>query len=100
MADKIITWKRMWISERRIPEGMQGKKKKIVSWLNDEGVQLAVREYMAGAGEGILALGLAKAITADIKLAEAEKHLVDTLEDDSRVADRELEGKGKKGIGA
>ncbi|PUU82631.1 hypothetical protein B9Z19DRAFT_1061657 [Tuber borchii] len=100
VANQIVTWERMWISERRIPEGMQGKKNKIVSWLNGEGVELAVREYMPAAGEGISALGLAKAITAYIEVTEAEKDLVNALEDDIGVVEREPRSKGKKGIGA
>ena len=31
VAEKIVTWERMWIAERRIPEGMQGKKKKLLA---------------------------------------------------------------------
>ena len=34
-----------------IPEGKQGCFQKIKSWLVDEGVELAVRGYLSGAGE-------------------------------------------------
>ena len=55
---------------------------------------------MSGAGEGISALGLAKAITVYVEAAEVERDLVDAFADDGGVADREPNGKGKKGIGA
>jgi hypothetical protein len=50
-ARKIITWELTWIKERTIEEGKQGCWAKVKSWFNDEGVQLAVREWLAGAGE-------------------------------------------------
>ena len=50
-ARKIIEWEGMWIRERIIPEGKRGSHPRTFSWFNDEGVQLAVREWCAGAGE-------------------------------------------------
>ena len=48
---------------RNIGEGRKGCYSKTESWLNDEGVQLAVREWLAGATEGELTgYGLAKAV--------------------------------------
>jgi hypothetical protein len=47
-ARKIIHWERTWVSERSIEEGRQGCYSKVQSWLNDEGVQLAIRDYLAG----------------------------------------------------
>ena len=40
-----------WIQERKISEGKQGCNAKVSSWFNDEGVQMAVREWCAGVGE-------------------------------------------------
>jgi hypothetical protein len=50
-ARKIVKWEGIWIRERHIPEGKRGCFAKVFSWFNDEGVQLAVREWCAGAGE-------------------------------------------------
>jgi hypothetical protein len=47
MARKIIHWEREWMDHRRIPEGNQGCFVKSSSWFNDEGVEAAVREYIA-----------------------------------------------------
>jgi len=52
VAEKIITWECSWINNRIIPEGRQGRHEKISSWFNDENVMLAVREHIAGYGEG------------------------------------------------
>jgi hypothetical protein len=43
-ARKIIAWERSWLNSREIEEGRRGCYTKTRSWLNDEGVQLAVRE--------------------------------------------------------
>lgn len=50
-ARKLVEWEGTWIRERKISEGRQGCNAKITSWFNDEGVQMAVREWCAGAGE-------------------------------------------------
>ena len=50
-ARKLFEWERTWIQERKISEGKQGCNAKVSSWFNDEGVQMAVREWCAGAGE-------------------------------------------------
>jgi hypothetical protein len=50
-ARKVVEWERSWIRERKIPEGKRGCFAKTFSWFNDEGVQIAVREWCAGAGE-------------------------------------------------
>jgi hypothetical protein len=48
-ARKILQWTRRWILERKIEEGRQGCFSKTASWFNDEGVHLAIRDYLAGA---------------------------------------------------
>lgn len=53
-AEKLVTWERMWIEDRQIPNGKQGCFAKSKSWFNDEGVMLAAREYLSGAGESKL----------------------------------------------
>lgn len=50
-ARKIVTWERTWISERTIDEGRRSCFGKSKSWFEDEGVQLAIREWLSGAGE-------------------------------------------------
>ena len=50
-ARRVVEWEGLWIRERNIPEGRQGCFAKVFSWFNDEGVQIAVREWCAGAGE-------------------------------------------------
>jgi len=51
-ARKIVSWEISWVQERTIEEGRRGCFAKVRSWLNDEGVQLAVCEWISGAGEG------------------------------------------------
>lgn len=61
-ARRLIIWEKTWIAELKIEEGRQGCFAKIKSWLNDEGVALAARDWIANVGEHITAYGLAKAI--------------------------------------
>lgn len=62
-ALRIIHNEREWIQTRTMSSGQQGKSRHLVSLLNDEGTQLAVREYLAGAGETVTAHSLAVAIS-------------------------------------
>ena len=50
---KVVSWELTWLSQRYIPEGKQGCFGKSQSWFEDEGVQLAVREWISGAGESL-----------------------------------------------
>jgi hypothetical protein len=50
-AEKLVAWERNWMDKRHIPNGKQGCLAKTKSWFNDEGVMLAAREYLSGAGE-------------------------------------------------
>ena len=50
-AEKLVSWEISWRRNRTIPKGKQGCFQKVKSWLTDEGVELAVREYLSGAGE-------------------------------------------------
>jgi uncharacterized protein YciI len=50
-GEQLVKWERGWIQDRCIPEGSQGMHAKVSSWFNDEGVQIAVREWCAGQGE-------------------------------------------------
>lgn len=47
-ARKIVVWERTWLQDRQINVGKHGCFSKTSSWLNDEGVQLAVREWLSG----------------------------------------------------
>jgi hypothetical protein len=51
-AQNIVQWEGTWVRDRDIETGSQGCFSKVQSWFNDEGVHLAVREYLAGAKEG------------------------------------------------
>ncbi|RPB21874.1 hypothetical protein L211DRAFT_888332 [Terfezia boudieri ATCC MYA-4762] len=62
-AKCLRSWERSWISSRYIKVGLKGKNKSAYSWLEDEGVLLAMREYIASVGEKLTSLGLAQAIT-------------------------------------
>jgi len=50
-ARMIVTWEREWIAHRERQVGCFAKTR---SWLNDEGVQLHVREWLEGAKEILL----------------------------------------------
>jgi hypothetical protein len=50
-AERLVSWEISWRKDRTIPRGKQGCFQKVKSWLTDEGVELAVREYLSGAGE-------------------------------------------------
>jgi len=52
-AQKLVTWELQWILEGKIEEGRRGCYAKTRSWFNDEGVQIAVREWLAGMGESM-----------------------------------------------
>lgn len=78
-ANQIIRWEKTWISERRIEEGRQGCHRKIKSWLNDEGVALAVRNWISNTGEQVTAYGLAKAIGEYLNLRESISALQETF---------------------
>jgi hypothetical protein len=47
MARKIINWEREWMDHRNISVRNQGCFVKSSSWFDDEGVEVAVREYIA-----------------------------------------------------
>ena len=50
-AEKLVSWEISWRKSRIIPEGKQGCFQKIKSWLTDDRVELAIREYLSGAEE-------------------------------------------------
>ena len=45
-AERLVSWELSWKTDRTIPTGKQGCFQKVKSWLTDEGVELAVREYL------------------------------------------------------
>jgi hypothetical protein len=49
---KIVRWEKEWLAHRRIPESKAGKHSACLSWLEDEGVLCAVREFVVSQGEG------------------------------------------------
>jgi len=79
-ARKIVAWERTWLQSRMIEEGRKGCYTKSRSWLNDEGVQLAVREWLSGAKEAELTgYGLAKAIGKYLDSKRVEEVLCDSF---------------------
>jgi len=46
-ARRLITWEVEWMNDYAIPEGSRGCYAKTQSWFKDEGVQTAVREWIA-----------------------------------------------------
>ena len=54
-AESLVTWERMWIHGKGIPEGRTGCHTKISSLFNDEEVQLFVREFISTKKEEITA---------------------------------------------
>ena len=62
-ARRLITWEIEWIKTRSISEGRRGCFAKVKSWLHDEGVLLAVREWIQEQPtDQITAHSLAKAV--------------------------------------
>ncbi|KAA8895915.1 hypothetical protein FN846DRAFT_995097 [Sphaerosporella brunnea] len=59
---RILRDETAWIKEREIRAPQQGKTSRLQSILEDEGVQLAVKEYTAQAGDKISAEGMRKAV--------------------------------------
>ncbi|RPA97462.1 hypothetical protein L873DRAFT_1844813 [Choiromyces venosus 120613-1] len=53
VAKRILNQEVEYICHGKIPVPKQGKHSKVASWITDEGTILAMREYMAHAGEGI-----------------------------------------------
>jgi len=51
-AWKLVTWECMYLKDGNIPESRRGCFAKTQSWFNDEGIQLAAREWIAQSGEG------------------------------------------------
>ena len=77
VARKIIAWERSWLRSRDIEERRKGCYSKTKSWLNDEGVQPVVREWLAGATESELTgCGLAKAVGKYLDSRRVQQALV------------------------
>lgn len=45
-AKQIVKWEKSWIASRTIPEGKQGCKANLSTWLRDEGLQIFVRSWI------------------------------------------------------
>lgn len=46
-ANRVRRWEKQWTSERKIEGSKRGQHSKSNSWFNDEGVQLAIRDYVS-----------------------------------------------------
>ncbi|KAH0603861.1 uncharacterized protein H6S33_007520 [Morchella sextelata] len=62
LASFILQRERSWIRRRYIQSGLQGKTASAQSMLIDEGTLIAVREYIARAGQQIIAQSLANTV--------------------------------------
>jgi len=63
VAERIQRDERKWIQSRGIILQKKREQASILSKMNEEETQLAIREYIAGAGDSVSATGLAHAIT-------------------------------------
>jgi hypothetical protein len=52
VARKLLHWEKSWIDSRAIPKGKAGKHRAGLSWLEDEGILCAVRDFAKAEGEG------------------------------------------------
>lgn len=78
-ARKIATWELLFLNAEKIEEGKRGCFAKTRFWFNDEGVLLAAREWLSGAGEHITAYGLAKAVREYLDSRPATAAVHDTF---------------------
>jgi hypothetical protein len=51
-ARRIMQWEKSWVGQRTIPQGNWGGKKWNVSWMNEEDILCAVRNFARSQGEG------------------------------------------------
>ncbi|RPB11555.1 hypothetical protein P167DRAFT_575298 [Morchella conica CCBAS932] len=81
-ARKLVSWELSWKRDQVIEIGRQGCLAKTRSWFDDEGVQLAAREWISSVSDAELsAHGLAKAIGVYLDPRRAEIHIADALND-------------------
>jgi len=64
VRNQLIQNERSWIKSRHIPSTHQGKSAMLHQLIDDEGTKLALREYLAGAGEAITGQSVAYAISS------------------------------------
>jgi hypothetical protein len=48
---KLLQWEKCWMDSRTIPKSKAGKHKAGLSWLEDEGILCAVRDFVKTEGE-------------------------------------------------
>jgi len=63
VRNQILDPEKSWIKGRKLPVSQQGKSPMLYCLINDEGTRLALREYLAGAGERVTGQHLAFAIS-------------------------------------
>ena len=99
-----MNWEISWRKNHTISEGKQGYFQKIKSWFTNEGVELAIQGYLAGAGESnsndttfhlvltmaleISAYGLAGAVGNYVESAQATDAIYRILPPDEEVSSR------------
>ena len=72
VARRIREWEIGWIENRHIPPGHRGKNSRLASWLDDEGVELAVRNYISEQGDKLTSYGLARAVAEYLGKGEGD----------------------------
>lgn len=76
-----MSWEITWKKDRIIEVGRRRTWMKTSSWFNDEGVQLAVREWVSGASEkDLTAYSLAKTIGTYLDPKRAVPIVCDTFD--------------------
>jgi hypothetical protein len=51
-ARRIVQWEKSWVEQRTIPQGKWGGEKWNASWMNEEDILCAVRDFARSQGEG------------------------------------------------
>ncbi|RPA95559.1 hypothetical protein L873DRAFT_1845881 [Choiromyces venosus 120613-1] len=73
-ARMLVQWESSWVQEREIQRSQQGGGDgRLVTWFEDEGVLLAVREYIMRTGEKVTSRSLAKAVANYLKPADNDQ---------------------------
>ncbi|KAI5839736.1 hypothetical protein DFP73DRAFT_598397 [Morchella snyderi] len=63
VRDRLLENEKRWVKERDIERSKQGRTSSMVSMLEDEGIMIAVREFIASSGGGIRAETLCNAVS-------------------------------------
>lgn len=89
LARKIVSWECQWRKHQTIDESKHGCHVKTRSWFNDEGVQLAAREFVRDAKDGrtVTAFKLAQAISTYLDSKRAKGILEEVFQPEPETED-------------